>query len=72
MKVNWPTCGERRRLSGAVTEAVKGVLIAKADLDAAIKAKLDPTNLSDALARARKAESKAIDVLHRHRNKHGC
>jgi hypothetical protein len=72
MKVDWPTCAERRHLSKAVTEAIKGVFIATADLDAAIKAKLDSTNLSDALATARKAESKAVDALHGHRNAHGC
>ena len=51
---------------------MKGVFIAKADLDGAIKANLDSTNLSDALATARQAEGKAVDALHRHRNTHGC
>ena len=72
MKVDWPTCAERRRLSGAVTEAVRGVMIAKANLDAAVKAKFESTNLFDVLKNARKAESEAVDSLHRHRNTHGC
>jgi hypothetical protein len=72
MRVDWPTCAERRRLSGAVTEAVKSVMIAKANLDAAMKAKLESTNLFNALATARKMESEAVDALHRHRNTHGC
>jgi hypothetical protein len=72
MKVDWPTCAERRRLSNAVTEAIKSVLIAKANFDAAIKEKLDSTGLFGVLTTARKAESKAVDTLHRHRNTHGC
>jgi hypothetical protein len=72
MKVDWPTCAERRRLSKAVTEAIKSVFIAKANLDAAIKEKLDSTVLSDVLALARKAEGIAVDTLHQHRSTHGC
>jgi hypothetical protein len=55
-----------------VTEAVKRVLIAKANLDAAMKAKMDSTNLFEALESAQKAESDAVDALHRHRSTHGC
>jgi hypothetical protein len=47
-------------------------MIAKANLDAAMKAKLESTNLFNALATARKMESEAVDALHRHRNTHGC
>jgi hypothetical protein len=72
MKVDWPTCAERRRLSSAVTEAIKSVFIAKANLDAAIKAELDSANLLDIHATARKVESDVVEALQRHRNTHGC
>ena len=72
MNIDWPACAERRRLSGAVAEAIKGVLIAKAALDAAIRDNLDSINFSQALATEREAENKAMEALHRHRNTHDC
>jgi len=72
MKVDWPTCPERRRLSKAVIEAIKKVFIAKERLDAALKAESDSKNLLDALEAERKAETKTVKALHRHRNAHGC
>jgi hypothetical protein len=76
MKVDWPTCQERRQLSSIVTEAVKRVFIAKENLDAAKKDKratiADLTALTIALATARKTERETVNALHRHRNTHGC
>jgi hypothetical protein len=72
MKVESPTCQERRNLSKTATEAIRRVFVAKADFDAAVKSKLDTTNLSRVLVEARKAESEAVDALHRHKNTHGC
>jgi hypothetical protein len=78
MKVKRPACPERRELSKIATEAIRGVFIAKENLDAAKKLPPDATTAQDltaltlALAAARKFESKAVDDLHRHKNTHGC
>jgi hypothetical protein len=66
----------RGELSSSVAEAVKRVFVAKESLDAAKKDNQvsisDLTALALALEKGRKAESRAVDDLHRHKNTHGC
>ena len=65
-------CPERKRLSEAVTDAVRATFRAKADMDDAVKAKQDSDACFKLLIEARKAERKAVEEFHRHCNTHGC
>jgi hypothetical protein len=71
-------CPERTRLADVATEAIKGLCVAKENLEAAKQADplltttLDLAALFLALTTAIKIEAEAVEDLRRHKKMHGC
>ena len=67
-----PPCAERLRLADAVIKAVQWVYAAHSNYHSAIRDKRGHAAEAFALADARKAESRAVAALKKHKKEHGC
>ena len=69
--VNEP-CPEKTALSTQIADAVQRSFTARAQYNAALKARHDTAAIEAELAAARTDEKVALVALHAHRQDHGC
>jgi len=65
-------CAEKTALANRIADAVQRSYLARANYNAALKARHETAQIESELADARTDERVALVALHAHRNAHGC